>query len=362
MRQSQIVVLLLVAGLAVCAVLYFKDIVSDDGPSNGSTSNEGKPNGGKPDGSTSKGSTSKGGTPVRRTIRKVAYSSVGDPNPWFLTFSAELEKEAGQRGYSFRVTHAQAKIEKQIADVEDIVAQKPDLLILGPIDTEGSAEALRIAKEAAVPVIVVNRDIRGKAGVDYITKIYSDFEWIGEKMAEAIHDAFDPKKKLIRVVELHGTSGSGNTIGMSKGFRRKMAKYGNMKVVASQPGNFNRADAMNAMENIIGSRVEFDAVVCHFDTEAMGAILALRAADRKIGSDPADGEIIIVGNGGTKDGLRAVKAGYYHKIISVTPYYANQVFDAIEAYSKDEKLPPYIRVEDIVIDRSNVDDHMSRGF
>jgi len=293
---------------------------------------------------------------------RVAYSSVGDPNPWFLAFSAELEKEAERRGYDFRVTHAQAKLEKQIADVKDIVAQKPDFLILGPIDRDGSADALRIAKEAGVPVVVVNRDIKGVAGEDYITKIYSDFEWIGEKMAELIHDAFDADTEVIRVVELHGTPGGGNTIGMSKGFRKKMEEYPNMKIVASQPGDFNRATAMKSMENIIQSGVEFDAVVGHFDEDALGAIRALRAADRKLGSNPKNGEIIVVGNGGTKDGLKAIQAGHYHKIVSVTPYYADQVFDAIEAYSKKETLPTYIRVEDIVIDKNNVDKHMPTAF
>lgn len=323
MKKSQVAVLFLAGGVAVCVASVFHFV--DKGPT-------------------------------------VAYSSVGDPNPWFLAFSAEMEKEAKKRGYNFRVTHAQAKIEKQIADVEDIVAQKPDYLILGPIDTEGSAEALRIAKDAGVPVIVVNRDIRGKAGVDYITKIYSDFEWIGENMCEAIHDAFGPETETIRVVELHGTPGGGNTIGMKEGFRKKMEEYDNMELVASQLGDYNRAVAKDSMENIIRSGVEFDAVVCHFDEEAMGAIQALRAADRRIGSDPAKGEIIIVGNGGTKDGLKAIKAGDYHKIISVTPYYADQVFDAIEAHTNGKKIDSYIRVEDIIIDKSNVDEHMSMGF
>jgi ABC-type sugar transport system substrate-binding protein len=293
---------------------------------------------------------------------RVAYSSVGDPNPWFLAFSAELEKEAEKRGYNFRVTHAQAKLEKQIADVEDIVALKPDYLILGPIDREGSADALRIAKKAGVPVIVVNRDIIGIAGEDYVTKIYSDFEWIGEKMAEVVHDAFPADTKEIRVVELHGTPGGGNTIGMSKGLRKKMADYPNMRIVSSQLGDFNRATAMKTMENIIQSGVKFDAVVGHFDEEALGAIQALMAAGRKVGTDHAKGEIIVVGNGGTKDGLRAIKAGHYHTIVSVTPYYADQVFDAIEAHTKGEKLPEYIRVDDIIIDKGNVDEHMASGF
>ena len=292
----------------------------------------------------------------------VAYSSVGDANAWFLTFAAALETEAEKRGYRLRVTHAQGEIDRQIADVEDLVADKPEFLILGPITPDDSVEALRIAKKAGVPVVVVNRDIEGVAGEDFITKIYSDFDWIGERMAELVHDAFGADAEVIRVVELHGTQGSANTDGMSRGFRKKMKEYPNMRIVVSQPGNFNKDTAMKAMESIIQSGVEFDAVVGHFDTDALGAIRALRAANRKPGSNPQNGESVIVGNGGTKDGMKAIEDGSYHKMVSVTPYYADVVFDAIEAYKKDEALPDYIRVEDTVIDKSNVDKHMPTAF
>jgi len=109
-----------------------------------------------------------------RTGKTVAYSSVGDSNSWFIAFSAELKAEAAKRGYRFHVTHAQSDAAKQIDDVEDIIAQQPDYLILGPKDVEASAPALAIAKKAHIPVIVVNRDIVGKPGEDYVTKIYSD--------------------------------------------------------------------------------------------------------------------------------------------------------------------------------------------
>lgn len=292
---------------------------------------------------------------------KVAYSSPGDTNPWFPAFTAELGKEAEQRGYQLLVAHAQGKTDTQIADVEDLVAEKPDFLILGPITPDGAAEALSIAKKAGVPVVVVNRDIEGVAGEDFITKIYSDFDWIGEKLAELIHDAFDADEK-VRVVELHGTQGAANTMGMSRGFRKKMKEYPNMEIVVSQPGNFDKDTAMKAMENIIQSGVEFDAVFGHFDADALGAIRALQLAERKLGSNPRNGEIVVVGNGGTKDGLKAIKAGSYHKIVSVTPYYADVVFDAIEAYKNGETLPAYIRVKDIVIDKDNVDKHMPTAF
>ena len=287
--------------------------------------------------------------------KTVAYSSPGDSNGWFLAFSSELKKEAQKRGYSLSVTHAAGNTSKQLADVQDIVAQKPSFLILGPKDTNASADALQTAKDAGVPVVIVNRDIKGKHGDDYITKIYSDFERIGEKMAQAVGEAFPADKEKIRIVEIHGTLGSANTTGMSKGIRKVTDNDPRMELVRSQP-------AMAAMENIIQSGEKFDAIICHYDDEAMGVIQALTRKGLKMGNDPSKGEIIIVGNGGTKVGLEAVKAGRYHKIISVTPYYADVVFDAIEAHKSGKKLEPYIRVDDIVIDKNNVDEHMARGF
>ena len=132
----------------------------------------------------------------------VAYSSVGDANPWFNAFSKDLEKEAKKRWYKYRVTHAQSKVEKQLADVEDMIVLKPDILVLGPVDVVGSAAALPIAKKAGIPVLVVNRDIKGTAGKDYITRIHSDFKFIGASECDIIYSAFGPDKE-IKVVELH---------------------------------------------------------------------------------------------------------------------------------------------------------------
>jgi ABC-type sugar transport system substrate-binding protein len=294
-------------------------------------------------------------------VPTVAYSSVGDPNPWFTTFAGEMEKEAKKRGYKFTVVHAQAKIEKQLADVEDLVAQKPDVLILGPIDVKGSAACLGVAKEAKVPVIVVNRDIAGTAGKDYVTRLHSDFEWVGAKQAETIANAFPPDKP-IKVVELHGTPGGGNTIGLSKGFRDEMKKHSNMEIVASQLGDYTRATALKSMENIVQSmKGKFNAVFGHSDEEGIAAIQALKAAGVKTG-DGKDGSIVVVSNGGIKDAIKAVKAGELYATITVSPYYANQVFDAVEGFRAGKQLPPYIRVDDFAIDKSNVDKNESFGF
>jgi ribose transport system substrate-binding protein len=290
----------------------------------------------------------------------LAYSSVGDPNPWFTTFAGNLEKEAKKRGHKFTVVHAQAKIEKQLADVEDLVAQKPDILILGPIDVKGSAACLGVAKEAGIPVVVVNRDIAGTPGQDYVTRLYSDFEWVGAKQAEMIQRALGDQP--INVVELHGTPGGGNTIGLSKGFREQMKKYPNMKIVASQLGDYSRATALKSMENIVQSMGgKFNAVFGHSDEEGVAAIQALKAAGKKVG-DGKDGSVVVVSNAGLKDAIQAIKAGELYATVTVSPYYAGQVLDAAEKVKKKEKLPDYIRVDDFVIDAQNVTQHEAFGF
>jgi ABC-type sugar transport system substrate-binding protein len=291
----------------------------------------------------------------------VAYSSVGDPNPWFTTFASEMEKEAEKRGYKLTIAHAQAKVDKQVADVESLVAQKPDVLILGPIDLNGSAACLGIAKDAKVPVIVVNRDIAGQPGKDYVTRLYSDFEWVGAKEAETIAKALGPDKP-IKVVELHGTAGAGNTIGLGKGFRDEMKRHPNMEIVASRPGDYNRATALQSMQEIIQSMGgKFNAVFGHSDMEGVAAIQSLKAAGFKVG-DGNDGSIVVVSNAGLKEAIKSIKAGELYATVTVSPYYANQVFDAVDGFKAGKKLPDYIRVEDFVIDASNVEQHVSFGF
>jgi ABC-type sugar transport system substrate-binding protein len=291
----------------------------------------------------------------------VAYSSVGDPNVWFATFAGEMDREAKKRGYRFTVVDAQAKIDKQLADVEDLVARKPDVLILGPIDMKGSAPCLDIARKAGVPVIVVNRDIAGEPRKDYVTRLYSDFEWVGAKEAEAIAKAFGPNVP-IQVIELHGTKGGGNTIGLAKGFREEMKKHKNMEIVASHPGNYNPVTALESMENVIRSLGgKFNAVFGHSDVEGVAAIQALKAKGYKLG-DGKDHSIVVVSNGGLKDAIAAVKAGDLYATVTVSPYYANQVFDAFDAFKTGKSLPDYIRVGDFVIDASNVREHESFGF
>jgi len=293
----------------------------------------------------------------------IAYSSVGDPNPWFVGFAADLERAANERGYKFEVAHAEASVEKQISDVEDLVVKQPDILVIGPIDVEGSAPTLQIAKEAGIPVMLVNRITNGTHGEDYISWCASDLNFLGAEQARLIEEAFPASWDKIRVLELHGTPGGGNTIALTDGFRDYIANNDTrIEIVDSQLGDYNRAQALKTMESVIQSGLEFDAIYGHFDEEGIGAITALEAAGIPVGSDPDAGEKVIVTNGGIEDALKAIQAGKLHALITCSPYYGDQTLDIIEKHFNGEDLEAFIKVDDFVIDSSNIDEYMWFGF
>jgi galactofuranose transport system substrate-binding protein len=102
-------------------------------------------------------------------------------------------------------------------------------------------------------------------------------------------------------------------------------------------------------------------VFAHSDVEGVAAIQALKEKGYRVG-DGRDSSVVVVSNGGLKDAIQAVKAGDLYATVTVSPYYANQVFDALDRFRSGKTLPDYIRVEDFVIDGSNVAQHESFAF
>jgi simple sugar transport system substrate-binding protein len=141
-----------------------------------------------------------------------------------------------------------------------------------------------------------------------------------------------------------------------------MKQLGNMQLVASLPGDYTPSTALASMENVIrtmGGR--FNAVFGHSDVEGIAAIQALKKAGYKVGDGKGD-SIVVVSSGGIKDAIQAIKAGELYASVTVSPYYADQVLKAFEDLKANKKLPDYIRVDDFVIDASNVAQHEAFGF
>jgi len=286
---------------------------------------------------------------------KVGFSQMENNNPWRIAETNSIKEEAEKRGIELVYTDAQGQTAKQVSDVEDLIAQKVDYILLAPREYEGLAPALQSAKQAGIPVILIDRDAKGVPGEDYVTLIASDFIEEGRRAAEWLAEQTGGKANI---VELTGTTGSSVARDRSQGFAEVLEKYPDMKIIASQTGDFARANGQKVMENIIQAKgKEITAVYAHNDEMAIGAIQALKAAGMQPGKD-----VVIVSIDGSRDALKAIVAGELGATVECNPRFGPKAFDVIERHRNGETIEPKIVNPDRFFDASNAEQFIDEAY
>ena len=285
----------------------------------------------------------------------IAFSQMGSENNWRITETQSIQDEAAARGYRLLYANANDDTSKQVSDVEDLLNRRPDVLIIAPREYEGLAPALQAAKEANVPVILVDRSAKGTAGVDYVTVISADFIWEGAEAAKVIAAKFAGKPA--NIVQITGVPGSSVAIERQKGFEDEIAKYPNLKIIATQTGDFTRSVAQKTMENIIQAHGKnIDAVYGHDDECAIGALQALNLSGR------TPGEVVIVGIGGFRDAAQLIEKGQMEATVLCSPFFGPTTFDTVEKILNKQPIPGYIQNPGYIIDKTNVVEYMPKSF
>lgn len=285
----------------------------------------------------------------------VGFSQMEHNNPWRLAQTASLKEEAAKRNYELVVTDAQGQTSKQVSDVEDLVARGVDLILLAPREYEGLAPALQAAREAGIPVILVDREAEGTAGEDYVTFLGSNFIEQGQRAAKWLARETTGQA---RIVELSGTPGSSVAVDRAKGFREGITAHPGMQIIASQTGDFSRATAQNVMQNIIQAKGrEITAVYAHNDEMALGAIQALKAAGLKPGT-----EIKVISIDGQRAALEAIQRGELGATVESNPRFGPLAFETIEKVRKGEKIPFKILITDRFFDRDNAAQFVAEAY
>jgi ribose transport system substrate-binding protein len=285
----------------------------------------------------------------------VGFSQMESDNPWRLAETKSLKDEAAKRGIELVVTDAQGQTSKQVADVEDLIARKVNLILLAPRVFDGLAPALQAAKAAKIPVILLDRAAAGTPGDDYVTLLVSDEVEEGRRAARWLAEQ---TKGTANIVELAGTPGASVADDRAAGFREVLAKYPNMKIIASQTGNFSRATGQGVMQNLaqsLGKKIT--AVFAHNDEMALGGIQALISAGLKPGSD-----VTVVSVDGERAALEAIDRGELGATVECNPRFGPLAFDTIDKFRKGEKLPPKIIVTDRFFDKSNAKQSIADAY
>lgn len=194
------------------------------------------------------------------------------------------------------------QLTKQASDVEDLIQQGVDLILINPTDSEAVVATVEAANAADIPVITVDRSSEGG---DVVAHIASDNIAGGELAGEYLLGLVG---EGAQVVELEGIAGSSAARDRGEGFNN--IANGKLEVVAKQTANFNRAEGLTVMENILQGNPDVKAVFAHNDEMALGALEAIEAAGK---------DILVVGFDATGDAVKSVEDGKLAGTIAQKP-------------------------------------------
>ena len=247
------------------------------------------------------GDKKEGGSPAG-SAQTVGFSVSTLNNPFFVTLSDGAKNAAKEKGIQLTVVDAGDDSAKQISDIEDLISKNIKVLIVNPVDSDAVASAVESATKKGIKVIAVDRAVNG---ADVECQIASD-NVAGARMAA------EYLKELVgngaKVAELEGVPGASATIDRGQGFHEVADK--DLKVVSSQSANFNRAEGLSVMENILQADGDIKGVFAHNDEMALGAIEAIASTGK---------DIKVVGFDATDDAKKAVEDGTMAATVAQQP-------------------------------------------
>jgi ribose transport system substrate-binding protein len=259
----------------------------------------------------------------------IGFSQANLGEPWRVAMNAEVAARAKDFP-ELEIVYADAQQDnaKQVADVENFLRQKIDLLIISPNEAKPLTPVVKRTFEQGIPVIVLDREIEGET---YTTFIGANNRQIGHEAGEYAAQLLGGKGD---VVEIKGLPGSTPARDRSDGFREAIAAYPDIHIIHDPVANWLREEAMTQMEAALAAHPHIDLVYAHNDPMAIGAYLAARAKGR-------DTEMKFIGIDGLPglDGGRQAVADGKLAATFVYPTGGKQAVEIAEKILHREQVP-----------------------
>jgi galactofuranose transport system substrate-binding protein len=269
----------------------------------------------------------------------MCFPQLGAESDWRTADTASFKDEATKDGFKLVFSDAQQKQENQISAVRACIQQGVSVIALPPVVEDGWDAALTEAKNAGIPVIIVDRSVSADKSL-YASHIGSDMALEGQRAAAEFNKHFANGGAIL---ELSGTTGSGAAVGRAKGFREKLNP--NIKILDSQTGNFTRAEALPVMQAFLQkykAGTDFQGIFIHNDDMGLGAIEALKAAGVK------PGDLFIVSVDGTRGGFQAMIDGWFQADVECNPLLGPQVADMALKLMNGQTIDPEVLTNETV--------------
>ncbi len=219
-------------------------------------------------------------------------------HPFFVAQRDGLKAEADRLGLAIDVRDGQDDDQKQIVQVQALVNSGADAIVLCPRDENAAVAAVEAANSARIPVITLNRRVKGGSVVTYVGADDADG---GRAQGEELLKALGPAGG--KIIYLQGTPGSSPQISRNKGLHAVIDLHPEIAIAADQYTNFQEDKAKAVMTGLVlkFQPGEIKAIVAQADELALPAAEVARSAGWK--------DVAVIGFNGTRGAFEAIESG-----------------------------------------------------
>ena len=212
----------------------------------------------------------------------VGFSQLGAESSWRIANTVSMEQAAKAAGYGLMMENANQKQEKQIDAIRSFIAYRVDVIVFSPIVQTGWDNVLAEAKQADIPVIIMDRMIDTQDDSLYRAYVGADFYAEGVQAGEyLIRKADALGADHLRIVEICGTTGSTPMQDRQRGFMDVIGKDERFTVIESVDGDFLQSKGEECMRELLQKYGPdgIDVVFSHNDAMTLGALNVLEKTD-----------------------------------------------------------------------------------
>lgn len=271
------------------------------------------------------------------------------PTGYFVATKEGVDAAAEEYGVTIEYADAQWDASKQLSQAEDFMVKGVDLIALCCVDSGSGEKIVKSAQESNIPVVAFVNAI-GSAETGEYAGLAS---YVGQNEVNTGAVTGEIAKNLLgeeggKAVLIEGVPGTTPQINRKKGLEQALAGS-NIEIIYNQTSNWEKEQALKIVEDLIQKKTEFNVVICQDDNSATGAGQALKEAGIK-------DQVKVIGLGGSKDGLQAVKDG----VIDGTTYMSaveegHLAIETAVKYLNGDQVDPVTEIRQVEVNKENVD-------
>lgn len=266
----------------------------------------------------------------------LGFSQLGSESSWRLGNTASIESAAKRHNISLMLENANQKQEKQINAIRSFIAYQVDVIAFCPIVEDGWDNVLTEAKNANIPVILVDRLINTSDDTLYTAYVGADFYQEGVNAADfLVRKAADMGKPQLNIVEIAGTEDATPTLQRYDGFHDVIDSDGRFHMLETISGDFLRSKGEECMKHLLEKYGDaIDVMYSHNDSMTLGAIDAIEAWGAQPGKD-----IVIITVDGEQATIDLIAEGKINCVVECTPMLGDIVMELTKKLLAGETIP-----------------------